>query len=445
MLLFLLISSAGSLALFRPWVGIISYYLLAILGPQYIWWWNFQGLRVSYIVALSAIIGVLIQFFVSSTYAQSTLKNKLNIWVMLLWFCISCSYFLGPYVDQYSSSGLAPPQLFYLTNTIFFFYFLASLELNSVKKLFYLAVVLVLSTLYLTYWANNQYLSQNWSQFNMGRLMGPSSVDGGSIYRDENAFALLFVCGLPFVYYLGWEMRKKWLRWGLWATIPLGWHAIFLTGSRGGLVALGAVMISVLFLSNRKIFVLPMLIFFLFFYQWQAGDIMTERSQQITDYKGEGSAEMRLAAWTGGVRMIVDQPLFGVGLGSFITALPDYYDTNPRVAHNTFIQFAAESGVGAGLAYFVIVILFFKQSFYIRRWCNAAGIDDEKNRIYLYNNASTASFIGLTVCSLFLSLNTYELFFVLLIFNNALYRISVKKADHSPEKDAVWADIQRAA
>jgi hypothetical protein len=42
-LLAILIFSAGGMALVRPWIGINSYYLLAILGPQYIWWWNFQG------------------------------------------------------------------------------------------------------------------------------------------------------------------------------------------------------------------------------------------------------------------------------------------------------------------------------------------------------------------------------------------------------------------
>lgn len=432
MLLFVLIFSVGILALLRPWIGINSYYLLAILGPQYIWWWNFQGLRVSFIIALTAIAGVSLHLLKKDHYDFSFILNKHNAWVLLLWISIVFSYLFGPYVRKFSAEGLRPEQLFYITNTIFLFYFIGTLELNNTRKLRYLVMIFVASTIYLTYWANDQYLSQNWDQFNMGRLMGPMSIDGGAIYRDENGFAMLFVCGLPFVYSLGKEFHKKWLRWGLWATIPLGWHAIFLTGSRGGLVALCAVLISTLIFSNRKILVMPLIVVFLIFYQWQAGDVMTERSDQIVNFEGEGSAEMRLAAWKGGVSMITDHPLIGVGLGSFITALPEYYDTSPRVAHNTFLQFTAESGVGAGLAYIVVIILFFKNSIYIRRWCSNDDINNEETkRIDIYNNASTASFFGLFVCGLFLSLNTYEIFFVLLLFNNSLYQICLKKQNLS--------------
>lgn len=422
----MLIMFAGCAALFRPWIGINSYYLLAILGPQYIWWWNFQGLRVSFIIALATIIGFTLEL-AKGNYDYSFLFNKKNYWLFVLWAFIVLSYYQGPYVSGFSSAGLGPSRVFSITNTIFFFYFLSTLEINSLKKIRFLIIIFVVSTLYLTYWANNQYLSQNWYQFNWGRLMGPFDIYGGSIYKDENAFAMLFATGLPFVYYLGWELKNRILRWFLWAMIPLGWHAIFLTGSRGGLVALGSVMVCVLLLSNRKLLVIPLLVLFMVFYQWQAGSVMTQRSQMIVEYEGEGSAEMRIAAWTGGYRMILDHPIFGVGLASFITALPDYYETSPRVAHNTFVQYAAESGIVAGLAYLIVVYLFFKQSFKIRAWCRKKDGRRDVERIDLYNNACTASFAGLFVCGLFLSLNTYEIFFVLLLINNCLLSLVTKE------------------
>jgi hypothetical protein len=344
-----------------------------------------------------------------------------------LWFCITCSYYFGPYVSHFSSGGLGPVQVFSITNTFFLFYFFAVLEMNETRKLRYLVIVFAASTAYLVYWANDQYLSQNWMQFEFGRLLGPASVDGGSIYRDSNVFAMLFVTGLPFIYYLGWELKNKWLRWLLWAIIPLGWHAVFLTGSRGGLVGIAVIVTLVLILSNRKILTLPLLLFFLVFYQWQAGDVMHQRSDQIIDIEGEDSAEDRLTAWRGGFEMVLSHPVTGVGVGSFITALPSFIESRHMVAHNTFVQFAAESGVGAGLAYLSVVWLFFFNSKKIRYWCLHSSEDEENNQIALYNNASTASFAGLIVCSLFLSLNVYEIFFVLLLFNNALYQICSKK------------------
>lgn len=420
---FILCAAVGTLA--RPWIGVASYYLLAILGPQYIWWWNFQGLRVSLIVALSVIASVGMQAL-KGRYDTNFIFNRQNLWLGALWFFIILSYFFGPYVSRFSFDGLGPAQLFSITNTIFLFYFIASLEMNEFQKLRYLGIIFIVSTIYLIYWANYQYLSQNWIQFNYGRLMGPTSAVGGSIYGDENAFAMLFVCGVPFIYYIGWESKKNWLRWGLWATIPLGWHAVFLTGSRGGLVGLTVSLVIILLTSRRKFLVLPLLLFFLLFYQWQAGDVMEKRSGAIVNIQGERSASDRIIAWEGGLKMTLSHPITGVGLGSFRTALPDYIESRNMVAHNTFIQFAAESGVGAGLAYLAVVLLFFKHSLYIRRWCRTADINTESHRIDLYNNASTTSFAGLTVCGLFLSLNVFELFFLLLLFNNALYQICSK-------------------
>lgn len=426
LLLAALIFFTGFTALSKPWIGIVSYYLLSILGPQYIWWWNFEGLRVSLLVAVFTFSGVAFQLH-NKNYDFKFLTSTQNFWLAVLWFCVSVSYLFGPYVDAFASSGLRPDQLFSLTNTIFLFYFCAVLELNDLRKLRYLVLIFVGSTIYLTYWSNDQYLAQNWNQFNMGRLAGPSSLDGGSIYSDENAFAMLFVTGVPFIFYLGCELQRKWLRWLLWGTIPLAWHSVFLTGSRGGLIGLGTVVMLTVFLSNRKILAAPLLVVFFFFYQWQSGDVMRERSDTIANYEGENSAGDRLTAWQGGLKMIQMHPIMGVGLGSFVTALPLYHDSRPMVAHNTFIQFAAESGLGAGAAYVAIVVLFFINSRKIRRWCREHDDVQEADQIGRYNDSSTVSFAGMIVCSTFLSLNTCEIFFILLIFNNALVQICLRK------------------
>lgn len=418
-LLTIIIAVTVLCALARPWIGIVSYYFLALLGPQYVWWWNFEGIRVSLWVAVCTLLGLLIKA-IKKEVDYSFLGTQFNCWLFLLWFCIVLSYFFGPYVPLYESTGLTPERLFSITNNIFIFYFCATLIADDLAKLRYLGFVFIGAALYLIYWANNQYLTQNWSQFNMGRLMGPRSIDGGSIYGDENAFAMFFVTAIPFLQFMGMEIKKRWLRFLLWGAIPLGWHAVFLTGSRGGLVGIGVVTLLAVLRSRRKVLALPIMFAFLFFYQWQAGDTMKERSETITAHEEESSAQMRITAWKGGARMVAEHPLTGVGLGSFITALPHFIESTPRVAHNTSIQFAAESGVLAGIAYLMIVILFFINSRKISVWCRENGETEDSRLMEALNNASTISFAGLVVCSLFLSLNTYEIFFFLLIFNNTL-------------------------
>ena len=407
-------------ALIRPWVGICAYYLLAILGPQYIWWWHFNGLRVSLFVALATLGGV---FFavLKRQYERNFIFNKQNFWMAVLWGCLVLSYFAGSYSgigDQFRAD-----QAFTVTNTIFLFYFCATLEMNNVAKLKFLAVVFIVSTLYLISWANLQYLSQNWGQFNYGRLMGPAAGLGGdSIYKDENTFAMLFVSGLPLIYYFAWVSSKLVLKMFLWTMIPLGCHAIFLTGSRGGLLGIGVVLVTIILLSKRKFLAFPLLLLFLLFYQWQAGDVMERRSEAIVNIEGEKSAGDRLTAWIGGVQMALENPVTGVGLGKFIVAVPDYIESRKMVSHNTFIQYIAESGIIAGIAYLSLVIIFYINSRKIRLACSDIEETQEDRTLSLLNLACTASFTGLFVCANFLSLNTYEIFFVLMLINNGIYQ-----------------------
>lgn len=426
-LLALFILATVVTALVRPWVGITSYYFLALLGPQYIWWWNFEGLRVSFLAAFFSIAGLVLQVLIQNKYDINFLLNRQSFWLAILWFSIVVSYFFGPYVGAFNFSGHRPDQLLSMINTFFLFYFCSALGINDLKKLGYLAVAFVIAVIYLVYWANDQYFTQNWAQFNNGRLMGPFSVDGSTLYGDENSFAMLFVTGIPFVYYLGWDLRHKWQRYLLWTIIPLGCHAVFLTGSRGGLVGLAVVVLLLLTLANRKILTVPLLLAFVIFYHWQAGDVMKQRSGSIAHYDGESAAETRIVAWQGGLRMIMAHPISGVGLGSFVTALPDFIESKPMVAHNTLIQFAAESGIGGGLAYLVTVGIFFLNTRKIRVWCREHQNFQETPQVGRLNDASSVSFAGLIVCSLFLSLNAFEIFFFLIIFNNTLIRLSVKK------------------
>lgn len=426
LILFILLLFVGFTSLVRPWVGVASYYFLAILGPQYIWWYSFEGIRASLVITISTIIGLLLQ----STRKFSNyifIKTKLNYTVLFLWTFIVISYFFGPYISNEGTGGLSSSQIFSNMNKFFIFYFCSSLLINNLKHLHYLNLACIISILYLIFWANQQYFSQNWAQFNQGRLMGPFNPLGGSIYNDENVFAAIFVAGLPFLYFKGFMSRIKWHRIFLWISIPFGLHAIFLTGSRGALLGIGAITLMILLMNKRKFLAIPMLILLFAFYQWQAGPVMTERSILITEYEKDNSATDRLTAWKGGLLMAISHPLTGVGLASFSSALPQFIDHRPMVAHNTLIQFTAESGLGAGICYLLIIYFFYKNFFTVKSWCKINNDHEYFSQITYLNNASMVSFSGFIFCSIFLSLNVYEFFFFLLLFSNSLSTICKNK------------------
>ena len=159
---------------------------------------------------------------------------------------------------------------------------------------------------------------------------------------------------------------------------------------------------------------------------WQAGDVMKNRSQTILEYREESSAASRLDAWDAAFKMITNHPITGVGLASFVRAFPDHSDKQPREAHNTFLQITAEAGILAGLMYCFIIF-----SSMIEIWKRSKKLkafdDKYRNRfLFLLNDAIFASILGYSVCSLFLSLHVYEIFYFLCLLANSLAFLSNK-------------------
>lgn len=418
-------------AVFRPWVGSVAYYLYAILGPQYIWWWNFEGLRVSFLIALATFIG-----FILSSHSKSIcfkgLFTPLNFWMFVLWSCVIVSYYFGADSSLYSGTTMHPKQIFWISNNIFLFYFLSCILISDAKSLRFLSFVILFTVLFMTWWANENYLLGNWSQFEQGRLMGPYSIYGDTLYKDQNNFASLFVAGLPFIFYMAFLLQSRWQRMLLWLFIPLSLHALFLTGSRGGLLSLAVVVVAGS-VKNKKLGTgLLLMVVLVGFFSWQGGSIMKSRSQTLSSFEQESSAQGRLTAWKGGIKMVQAHPLTGVGLGIYRDALPEYIESNARVAHNTMIQFAAESGLMAGVAYGMVVCLFFSNSIKVERWCRQNPSHPSKNFIHRLTQSSQLSFLGYVICSMFLSLNIFEIFYYLVLINTATLNICSRNSSKTP-------------
>lgn len=416
----ILLSSTSIVSLAQPWVGVICAYFFVILTPQAVWYWNFQDIRPVYWVLLPTFMGFIFRLL-KNEYNLSIVKNSRNLFLLILWLCFTLSYYIGSYVDDQGPYRFTDPSWAFSTiNKIFLLYFLGCICINDKNKLTYLVYIFIISGVYLIYWANDQYLSGNF----FGRLAGPVDVYGIGAYADENSFAMLFVVVLPFLWYIGLSFQKRIFRWGLWLVIPFGWHAIFLTGSRGGLIGVGASILLASLRSKKKIFGLFLIPAFIVAYQWQAGDVMKSRAGTISEYKTETSASTRLEAWDAAIKMTTAHPLTGVGLASFGPAFPDYSDKKPREAHNTFFQITAESGLIAGTVYIFIVfssvLSLLKNGNQYKRQATFL----EHDILYLINEATLVAFCGLIICSLFLSLQMFEIFYCLCLLVNSLVFIT---------------------
>jgi O-antigen ligase len=306
---------------------------------------------------------------------------------------------------------------------------LATLCVRGSKQISIMAIVMLVAGFYLTWWINNRYLFQGaW-----GRIGGPVSIDGSGIYTDENTFGTLFVVVFPFAWYAGFAVKRIWLRWTLLLTVPFIWHGVFLTGSRGALLALGAAMLVIALRMKSRSLGIGLFILFAAAFAWQAGDTMKERAASIDSYSEDSSATGRLDAWEAGAKMMLANPLTGVGPGAFLRAFPDYSLRIPLQAHNTFVQFGAEFGPVAFVAVAIMLISCIRSLWRIKTvggLKESAALDPN----LLIREATLASITGLTVSALFLSLQLFEVMYFLVFMTNVLvteHRSSLSQARSS--------------
>jgi O-antigen ligase len=151
------------------------------------------------------------------------------------------------------------------------------------------------------------------------------------------------------------------------AAIPLCALGIFISVSRGGLVALVVVFLVAAFAAGRwRLAAVPMLVLVavggvLYFTAFAP---LPARERVLTTNGGTGRTEL----WQVGLRIVRAHPVGGVGVGNYVQASPQYvlapgvlhhteliFTQEPKPAHNTYLQVAGEMGL-PGLLLFLAVI-----------------------------------------------------------------------------------------
>jgi O-antigen ligase len=186
---------------------------------------------------------------------------------------------------------------------------------------------------------------------------------------DPNELAAALLVGLALATgFLLAMVRAPLARLGAGLAIVLCAGGIFLSLSRGGLVALAAVLVAGTVLAGRwRLAVTAMLVAvvaggLVYFTQFAS---LPARERVTTVHGGTGRSDL----WTVGLRMVRANPVGGVGVGNFEAVSRDYvlqpgplqrtdliFAANPKVAHNTYLQIMAETGI-AGLLLFLAIVI----------------------------------------------------------------------------------------
>lgn len=426
-LLYVLLAANAVVAPFVPWIGVLAYYTISVYNPPAIWFWVFRDIRYAVYTSVPTLIG----FFVLLLRQQISLARLLdrqNLYILIMLLGATQSYLFSPF--GHNTTAFAALNSEFLITTfakVILFYTISIPIIDTRPKLFFLVGIMLLTVIYYTYWANDQYLRFGLPQ---GRLAGPGrDITAKAIYTDENAFALLIITGIPFLYYFGMNSRNWLFKIPLLLCLPFAWHAIFLTNSRGGLVGLGAVSLYIWIRSKYRILGIAILASLVAAFVFQGGGLR-ERSRTIVEYEEDSSAMGRINAWKAGLSMMLDHPITGVGIGNFMVAYPSYSDTKPKVAHNSFIQVGAETGVLPAVAYLLIFI----DILFRRRRSGGDALGSIDPLMMTIRQAVDCSLFGFFVCSVFLSISGYELFYFVLLIRAAWWQIVLKKPGNSQDQ-----------
>ena len=155
---------------------------------------------------------------------------------------------------------------------------------------------------------------------------------------------------------------------------------IFLSGSRGGMLAIVAelVILAVLLVKEKRnlrtaalvgVFLMTVVGFIL----WIGGDAVVKRWASVGESHSEISSDVRLNIDRDAFRMFRKKPVLGWGLGTFPVVYPQFrtFYTNSFVneAHNDYLQLLAETGLlGFGTMLWFLLTLYSRAIKKIGNW-----------------------------------------------------------------------------
>ncbi|MBJ7574515.1 O-antigen ligase family protein [Luteimonas sp. MC1828] len=384
-------------------VFIVAYLILVLIRPQEYPRWADSGVP---FLPVALILAVLAWLASRNKRFDEPQYPLLVLFTVATGISVAVNGWLGGAVEQYKQ----------FMPTLVAFVLLAN-AITTRRRTEQVMVVFILCALLLAWHGVEQSaLGVGWTGM---PLVEDGRIQYVGIFSDPNDLGLLFVICLPMTVYMGSRGGMMGMRRLLWVAVgAFLLYGVYLTNSRGAMLAVVVMAGAHVWLRRG-----PMLAALI-----AAGCLTTMRlmPSRLTDLDvQEGSATGRVEAWYEGFRMFVENPLFGVGTGSF-----EEYHT--LTAHNSLILVLAENGLVGFIPWLAFVGYCFWMMLRVVRHSpeladgdsdsDGDDADDVANEIVAAESWATdraiawtllVSLAGFATCAFFLSRSYLILFYLL--------------------------------
>ncbi|MEO0966045.1 MAG: O-antigen ligase family protein [Planctomycetota bacterium] len=358
----ILLLAAGFGATLHPFWPLLLYYFLAVLRPSFLWYWALPH-GVPWSMMAAGLVGISLLVY-GSRVARRVDLNLPTVLLAFIAFWLVVANMTA--VDPSASWRWAEPVLKIVAAAL-----VATLVIDRVEHVRLVAISVFVALGYIAWYINSLYYFD-------GRLDVLHDGFGGF---DNNGAALMVASGIPFAFAV-WRMPRE--HWGLkllgWAAVPASvmmLHALMLTYSRGAMLAclagLGWLAIwhrprsqALLAMAGLAVCVAVL-----------AGPEVRSRFSSVAAYQDDASALQRIESWNAGWRMVWQRPFTGFGSRGTMPYLQAYAeDTTTPVVHNQYLQFASDGGVPLALAFAALLVVAMLRFRSAGRACRAVAADE---------------------------------------------------------------------
>jgi O-antigen ligase len=257
--------------------------------------------------------------------------------------------------------------------------------------------------------ALSHYFSGQFTPGEYGRIAG---YDSG-MAKNPNDTALMLNLLLPFSIALFLGSRRWWLRAPLLAVILLYVAGVIVTYSRGGFLTLAGTLayylaklmrrgrwgpaVAALVLALAAVPLLP------------AGYVTRLATITDTDADPTGSAQTRSKDGLIAVRMALDRPLAGFGIGMNALALNDVRGATWLRVHNVYLEYAVDLGIPGLMLFLLLLGVCLRDARAVQRQSGGRGKADG---LFHAAEAAEAALVAFAIAAMFHAA-AYDLFFYL--------------------------------